>query len=376
MFLAALVASAFAATATPRADVRVWTDKEQVILKGDLKGLEILPPGAGSSEGKTQAGPTGSPPPGRVLRVGPGRQYDRPGAAAWNARDGDVIEIDVGVYDDCATWRANNLTIRGNGGRAHVRDKICAGKAIWITQGRNITIENIEFSGMRAPDRNGAGIRHEGAGLTVRDSSFHDGEEGILGGGARPGDVVTIENSRFARLGRAGQAHGIYIGKADRLVVKGSLFRDCSGQGHCLKSLAKRTEISCSVIASLKGDSSYEIDLPAGGRAELRDNIIEQGPRSENPTIIAFGESAHDATIAYAEQTLILHGNTIINDRARGGQFLSIVRLPQTRTEISGNLFVGPGERDHLLGNRYFPTRKAAGLPAGLALPDLPACRR
>ncbi len=373
-FLVAFVWSVFAAPTDARADVRVWTDQEQVILKGDLKGLEILPSGAGASR---DAKPAAANPhfSGRVLRVGRMRKYNRPGAAAWDARDGDIIEIDAGTYVDCATWRANDLVIRGVGGRAHVRDKMCAGKAIWITQGRNITIENIEFSGMRVPDRNGAGIRHEGAGLTVRDSWFHDGEQGILGGGAKPGDVVIIENSRFVRLGRDGQAHGIYIGRADRLVIRGSLFRDCSDQGHCVKSLAKRTEISCSVIASLEGDSSYEIDLPAGGQVEIRDNVIQQGARSENHTIIAFATSAQNARFANAHQTLILHVNTVINDRRHGGNFLFVRELRNTRTEISGNLFVGPGKLAYPKGNKRFPTRAAAGLPPSPALPEPPACR-
>jgi len=57
-----------------------------------------------------------------VLRVGAKRELRRPSAAAQIARDGDVIEIDAGVYDgDAAVWRQHRLTIRGLGGRAHLR---------------------------------------------------------------------------------------------------------------------------------------------------------------------------------------------------------------------------------------------------------------
>jgi hypothetical protein len=58
----------------------------------------------------------------RVLRVGPGQKYSKPSVAARSARNGDVIEIAAGVYErDAAAWTQNNLTIRGVGGRAHLR---------------------------------------------------------------------------------------------------------------------------------------------------------------------------------------------------------------------------------------------------------------
>src|SRR5258708_14189710 len=52
-----------------------------------------------------------------VLRVGAARELKRPRAAAQIARDGDVIEIDAGIYaGDAAIWRQHRLTIRGLGG--------------------------------------------------------------------------------------------------------------------------------------------------------------------------------------------------------------------------------------------------------------------
>jgi len=57
-----------------------------------------------------------------VLRVGAARELKRPSAAAQIARDGDVIEIDAGIYAaDAAVWRQHRLTIRGLGGRAQLR---------------------------------------------------------------------------------------------------------------------------------------------------------------------------------------------------------------------------------------------------------------
>lgn len=61
----------------------------------------------------------------------------------------------------------------------------------------NLTIENIEMTGASVPDQNGAGIRSEVAGLTVRRCYFHDNENGILSGADAASDIV-IEDSEFA----------------------------------------------------------------------------------------------------------------------------------------------------------------------------------
>ena len=58
----------------------------------------------------------------RVLHVGPGKTYAVPSAAAAVVRDGDIVEIDAGLYaGDVAVWRANRLTLRGVGGTARLR---------------------------------------------------------------------------------------------------------------------------------------------------------------------------------------------------------------------------------------------------------------
>ena len=106
------------------------------------------------------------------LQVGPSRTYKVPSEAASVAKDGDIIEIDAGDYlGDTATWKQNNLTLRGVGEKAHLiaNGQSAGGKAIWVIQGNNTTLENIEFSGATVPDQNGAGIRQEGNNLTLQD---------------------------------------------------------------------------------------------------------------------------------------------------------------------------------------------------------------
>src|SRR5262249_26112676 len=124
---------------------------------------------------------------GATLQVGSGKPFATVRAAAQAAHDGDVVEIDGGLYkNDVARWSAKNLTVRGVGCRArHVGSNGTneGGKAIWVVGGANFTAENIEFAGATVPDQNGAGIRAEGTGaFTVRNCYFHDNEDGILGG--------------------------------------------------------------------------------------------------------------------------------------------------------------------------------------------------
>ena len=98
----------------------------------------------------------------RTWRVGPDRELRAPSAAAAVARDGDTVLIDAGTYvGDVATWTQDDLTLRGVGGRAHLRaaGESAQGEAIWVIAGDRVTVDLVELSGARVPDGNGAGIR-------------------------------------------------------------------------------------------------------------------------------------------------------------------------------------------------------------------------
>ncbi len=353
------------------ADVKITTDKQTVIVKGNLKSIEILTPGSAGKKNQRLAKARSKKSTGyATLRVGPNAPYKLPSDAAKVARDGDTIEIAAGIYEDCAIWRANNLTIRGVGGRAHLRNVTCQRKAIFITKGNNTTIENIEFSGMYVGDKNGAGIRHEGSGLTVGNSYFHDGEQGILGGGQKPGDEILIEDSEFARLGRA---HGLYINRAEKFTIRRSYIHDCRDEGHCIKSRAKVNIITCNVIASLGGDSSYEIDIPNGGRTEIRNNVIEQGSKSVNYAIVAYAVGARRHSRRNPEMTLLFEGNTVINDHPRGKLF-KILHFENTKIISKNNVYIGVAKPSFGENDKRFRNRRSAGLKPYPALPQ--ACSK
>jgi hypothetical protein len=168
-------------------------------------------------------------PEQQVLKVGPTQQYTRPSQAARSARDGALVEIHAGNYEgDVAVWRQNDLTLRGVGERPHLRagGRAAEGKAIWVIKGDRVTVENMELSGARVPSRNGAAIRAEGAGLTIRHCRFHHNEMGLLTNPS-PNSVVIIEDSEIdrnttetERHGRLG--HNIYVNQARLFILRNS----------------------------------------------------------------------------------------------------------------------------------------------------------
>lgn len=277
----------------------------------------------------------------QTLRVGSNRQFVLPSVAAQFARDGDTIEIDAGTYDrDVAVWKQNNLTIRGAGGIAHMAAHGAAaqGKGIWIFRGDNVTVENIELSGASVADRNGAAIRLEGTGLTVRHSYFHDNENGILCGG-NPRAEVVVENSEFERNGHGdGQSHNIYCGRIKSLTMRSNYIHHAR-VGHNIKSRAARNLILYNRIADESdGNASYAIDLPNGGISIVLGNIVQKGPLAENRTLISYGAEGY----GQADNSLYVVNNTLIDEKPGAGRFI-FVRDGATSVSVINNLYAGAG---------------------------------
>ena len=276
-----------------------------------------------------------------MLRVGPGRALSLPSQAALVARDGDVIDIDPALYEaDAATWRANNLTIRGVGGRPRLRaaGRAAEDKAIWVIRGRNNVVTDVEFSGARVRARNGAGIRQEGADLTIRRCRFHDNENGVLLGGG-PDSETVIEDSEFASNGAGdGFSHNIYIVAVRRFVLLGS-FVHHARIGHNVKSRARENVVAYNrIVDEADGTSSYAIDLPNGGLAYLSGNLIQKGPRAAHRRVVAFGAEG----ISHPVNGLYLANNTLVNDYGVFGVFLTVwSRTVPVR--LVNNIFAGRG---------------------------------
>lgn len=277
---------------------------------------------------------------GRVMRISPGDPLLSFAATARAARDGDTIEVESGDYPgDVAAWPQSDLTIRGVGGRPRLlaEGKSAEGKAIMVIKGQRVRIENLEFRDARVRDRNGAGIRLESGPLTVSGCIFADNENGILAGNV-PTMEIAIADSAFTGNGNSeGSAHNLYVGTVARLHVEGCWFAR-SRVGHLLKSRARVNTVQYCRLTGEDGTSSYELEFPNGGKAIVLGNLVQQGPASENHTIISYGAEGY----RWPENTLGVAFNTIVNDRAAGSVRVRVAAGAE-RVVLNNNLWVGAG---------------------------------
>ncbi len=278
--------------------------------------------------------------PARRLRVGSPNGFLGVNAASRLAQPGDVIEIAEGNYaGDVAVLQTDDLVICGAGRGAHIlaAGRNVEGKGIWVVKGNRVRIENVQFSGAKVSDKNGAGIRAEGNDLTVRHARFIDNENGILAG-EKPDSTITIEHSEFIHGGAGdGRSHNIYIGKIAKLVARFNVFRDAY-IGHNLKSRARESIIEYNrIMDGANGKASYQVDLPNGGRALLLGNLIQQGPEAENWTLVSFGAEG----LEHPDNVLVMAHNTVVNDRHSG---LFVQAAKEADCVLINNLFAGKGE--------------------------------
>ncbi len=284
----------------------------------------------------------------RTLEVGPGKAYNAPSAAVAAAQEGDTVSIYPGQYFDCAVISKNGITIQGVGAAEQIvlTDKVCEGKAIFVTRGANITIRNLTLTRARVPDENGAGVRVEGANQLFDHVRFINNQNGILSGFV--GSTITIRDSLFDKNGFCGKscAHGAYLGQSDLVRIEHSVFRETK-QAHHIKSRAKRTEvISCDIQDGPTGTASYEIEAPNGGSLIVRGNTIEKGPMAENHSAaIVIGAEG----ITQPTPEIVIANNTFTNDGDFGTVFVN--NLTATPAQLSGNHFSGRGPITPLKGD-------------------------
>lgn len=273
----------------------------------------------------------------KVLEVGPDKQFKQPSEAIAAAVNGDDVRIYPGQYFDCAIVKQDNLTIEGVGPNAIITDRICAGKALLVIDGKNVTVRNLTLQRARVPDRNGAGIRAEGGDLIVENARFLNNENGILSAD-NPAISIRITGSSFIGNGRCqgSCSHGIYIGHAKLLHVDHSRFFD-THEGHQIKSRASRTEIiDCDIEDGPDGTSSYLIEAPNGGSLIVERNKMEKGKLSQNQgnTIMIGSEGVSQPT-----DEITISGNNFSNDQARPTTFVR--NMTATPANLSGNVFKG-----------------------------------
>ena len=250
----------------------------------------------------------------KALRVGPRHEYKTINEAVKNSHHGAIVEIDSGVYiNDFLIVQKDDLVLRGVGGYAHIlgNKKISNGKALIVQESDNLIIENMELSGARVEHKNGAGVRGGFGNLLIKNSYFHDNENGLLVGKIKNGNI-TILNSIFDKNGDySGQTHNIYVGQIESLTV-----RYCSVSnaniGHNIKSRAKNNYIEYNSITENDSSTSYSIDLPNGGNAYVLGNVIHQGKKPDNTALISYKK---EKSAQWNEgKNIFIVNNTFIND--------------------------------------------------------------
>lgn len=304
--------------------------------------------------------------------VGAGQQYTTVAAAIAASQNGDVIQVEAGTYTNDFAVINDSITLQAVGGMVNMiaTNSPTNSKGIFTigtsSNAPDVTINGFSFSGAAISASLGddaAGIRYQGGNLMLNNDLFEHNQIGILATPFVPGTgTVTVNASEFLDNGiGTGSAigHNIYIGRIASFTMTGSTSEGAI-VGHEVKSRALNTTLLNNLISDgPDGTSSYSIDIPDGGNATIENNVIEQGPKSENPVIIAYGEESGQS---YNPGTdFMLSGNTIINDQENPDDVAiwnaTTVMATGADNQIYGltpaQLVRGPGTAD-LSGTTYY----------------------
>jgi hypothetical protein len=272
-----------------------------------------------------------------VLEVGAGKPFDKPSDAIAKAHDGDTVRVAAGVYEDCAVVHQNRFTLEGDGGEVMMKDRTCAGKAILVIDGTQVTIRGLTLANARVADRNGAGIRVDSGELLVENTRFLDNENGLMSAND-PRISIRIVGSTFIGNGacRPVCSHGIYAGHIKLLQVERSRFLN-QHEGHHIKSRALRTEVvGCDIADGPTGNSSYLIDIPNGGAVLIEANQMRKGRLSSNGgTAISIGAEGD----INPPGPIIVRDNNFVNEQERSTVFVR--DFAATPAQLSGNVLTG-----------------------------------
>ena len=305
-----------------------------------------------------------------ILNVGATERYTSIASAVSAASSGDTINIDAGTYKAQDILLTKNLTIEAAGNGPVVLEQssplakgmLIAGSNVYAP---NITIQGLTFTGATSPSQNGTGIRYQSGNLTLNNDTFSNSQDGIL---ATPfvnnTGTIIVQGSTFDHNGiSTGLGHNLYIGHVAQFTMTNSVSEDAV-VGHEVKSRAFNNTIEDNLIKDgATGTSSYDIDIPNGGNALIQGNTIEQGPKSENPWMIAYGEEG-----SLQPGSLTVTDNVIMNDLS-GGK--GVWNDTSTAASITGNdifglsgsaLLKGPGS---VSGNTMLTSEPALGSSPG-----------
>jgi len=355
------VLSALADPTEYRADIKSFAESRRLSRRSGLRAIGhlvalpwVLPFPTLSAVSTTAAGAGTFR---RTIRVRPEDGPQSLSKAARTASDGDIVEVAAGDYRrETAVWTQRDLVIRGVGGQPRlIADGASAeGKGTFVVRGERIRIENLAFLGAKVRDRNGAGIRLEKGRLELAGCHFERNENGVLAGNDERIELV-VDRCSFIENGAGdGRSHNLYVGAIGKLEVTSSYFARAR-VGHLFKSRARESRVVYCRLTGEDGTSSYELEFPNGGVVQVLGCIIQQGPKSENATIVSYGAEGY----RWPRNEFQMTFNTIVNDRSQGGTFVH-VSPGNVNGGLVDNLLVGNGVVD--VKTAGVSIRNAAGL--------------
>lgn len=216
-----------------------------------------------------------------------GRTYATIQQAVDAVRDGEAtILIARGIFHQCAVQSGGRITYKAvTPGTVIFEREVCEDKAALVLRGRESVVDGIIFRGYSVNDGNGAGIRIETGNLSVRNATFLDSQEGIIGGHPSA-QRISIDRSSFSGLGQCDEsvncAHSIYLINQGSVTVTRSRFERGRG-GHYAKVRTPHITITdCSFDDSAGRNTNYAIDLSEGGTGLIARNSFVQGAHKEN----------------------------------------------------------------------------------------------
>lgn len=240
-------------------------------------------------------------------------------------------------------------------------------KAAVVVDADGVTLDGIAAEDVSNGD-NHALLRLERPSATLRNLISRRNDSHLMSSGVK-GGTLTIDGGVFldARgcVENPGQTHGFYLGYHDQVLARGFDLRRTHSEGHNFKSRAWNTLVEDAVIAMQGAAGSRSFDYAMGGNNVIRNSLVQHGPNG-NRDIIGFGhEVGGKSDVRPApSHSLTVEGTTIICDQPSCVLVTKKAGLDATIT-FRNSVFVGvtvPREYDGG-GNRFFPTREAAGLP-------------
>jgi hypothetical protein len=148
---------------------------------------------------------------------------------------------------------------------------------------------------------------------------------------------VIVDGSEFSANGFGdGYSHNIYISGAHSFTMRYSYSHGVK-VGHLVKSRALVNDIFYNRLSGESSTSSYELDIPNGGRTRVVGNVIEQGANTNNSNMLAYG--AEGASNPDSRLTVV--NNTFVNDRPAGGTAVFVGASVTSPVSVINNISVG-----------------------------------